>query len=473
MTLQDDNFTITYTGDGQRTTFELPFRLFDPDNLKVTVDSTPYFPNTHYTVTITNELDSQSATVTFLEAPEGLISLTREMPIRQAFDFSQVSSVDGATLEEALDQVVAMIMQIKLQSGKSLTLPLGGSLDGELPVPVAGGFLSVSSNGETWEFSIPSERLIAVSETSPDSDHYVLWYDQVNRQLKYWTGDSWTNAASADSGKIDRVTGGDLEDRVPVLTPGGGLVSSGFTIPDLQDDPLEHDRLSDIANMTPEQGTVVVGDGSKLTGLQLGAEGSVLTVDRSSASGLRYVPPASGVIQEVGKVIITDDESSTAVVTFKWPPGEYRKIELIGHELKPASDRSVIKIQLGYESNLESIYWTSYAWTFVNSAEVLIRRVPSSDAIVVPPETDSLGIDSNLQHSAIWFSLTVGNLGYAMSPIFNLISGNNIVEGSPISYNATGECKIVNLNRLSTIRIFWRDDKSFKTGSELSLIGYK
>lgn len=351
MTVHNIQSKITYNGDDTQVTFDFPYLLLDEGDLsvsKIEADGTtiPLALNSDFTIVID---ENNTARVT-LTAPVGSgiqLSLTRVMALTQLIDFSEGDKFSSSAFEAGLDRLTLLLQQINLANENFLRLPAGSQTNTQLPATVSNAFLSTNADGTEWEYAVPSASIIVAQTTAPDASGYKLWYDTANQTLKYWNGTTWIDAQAA------AITG--TEGNLAEIGTGGTLSDSGESteslIQRIDNASIDHENLTNIQDITPEKGGLVVTNANDIVLLSPGENDQVLTANDNTSSGLEWqtpvqTTPASSLFELIQKRELANE--TTNQVEFIWEPGKYQKLEIIGEGLKATTDTPHMLFEAGY-----------------------------------------------------------------------------------------------------------------------------
>lgn len=125
MTVQTNNNSIAYVGNGSTVHFDYDFLILDDDHLKV------YFGDVLQTsgYVVSGVLSQTGGTVAFAVAPPNgtAITLTRSVPFLQLTDYQPYDAFPAESHERALDLLTMMNQQLKDASDRSMQYPVGGN----------------------------------------------------------------------------------------------------------------------------------------------------------------------------------------------------------------------------------------------------------------------------------------------------------------------------------------------------------
>lgn len=169
MTVSTTTARLNYSGDDSTTVFSYTFRILDDDEIKVELkDSsgtvTTQTKTTHYTVTGVG--DTSGGTITMVTAPASgeTLTLTRNVPLTQAVDYTENDSFPAETHEEALDKLTMIAQQLNDKITEAPQIPkawcvLNGS--GAAAVSESYNVDSIADNGTgdytiTWDLTFNS-----------------------------------------------------------------------------------------------------------------------------------------------------------------------------------------------------------------------------------------------------------------------------------------------------------------------------
>lgn len=147
---------ISYTGDASTTAFAVPFAFFGSDELEVierviaTGAETVKTLSTHYTV---SGGAGSTGTVTAVSAPAATVEwhIRRKTKRTQATDYVDGDPVPSATIETALDRLVALALELEQDIARAILLPkTEPAADLILPVVAdrASKFLGFDADGD-------------------------------------------------------------------------------------------------------------------------------------------------------------------------------------------------------------------------------------------------------------------------------------------------------------------------------------
>lgn len=119
------------------TGYEIPFRIFSADYIKVAIDTASESTEISDVFTVT-ENDDGTGLLTFstdYTFPDGALTLTiyRGVSIVQNLDLRNGDRVDAETLEEALDLITAIAQQLSENLARAITIPV--SEDDSMTIP--------------------------------------------------------------------------------------------------------------------------------------------------------------------------------------------------------------------------------------------------------------------------------------------------------------------------------------------------
>lgn len=207
MTLETTVSKAVYTGNGATTEFPFSFKVWDEDQILVSVtDTQGYVQETgEYSVT----LSTGGGTVSYLHAgaplPSGWkLALTRDMPFTQEDDYITGTRFDPEVIETALDKATAERQQLREQLQRAVILP---PTSDETPEGMAQELLrardeAVKSAGTAKN----SEQAAADSASNAaDSEQAAAEHEQAARQLLEGAQDTFLNINSitAEAGTLE------------------------------------------------------------------------------------------------------------------------------------------------------------------------------------------------------------------------------------------------------------------------------
>ncbi|MCF1458353.1 MAG: hypothetical protein LPH21_12585 [Shewanella sp.] len=427
MTVYKVQSSISYEATGDTSSFNVPFRLFEPGDLVVTLKQNDVIRllglYSDYSVRI---LDYESAQVEFSTPPVGELTLTRQLSMTQKVDFSETGEVRTETLEDALDRVTSLIHQITQNES----------------------------------------NLVALQRDAPDPKDYALWYDSSQGQFKYWTGEGWEATSGDVSHKANKVSSQvDIDNHLAALTPDGDLKDSGVSVSDFEA-PSISETLQALSTLPYHKGSLIVGTEEGPATLPSGELGQTLIADSGMPSGLKWAN------NERRDYVLIDHWSTSEIPekTFTWDPDEYVSVDLIGEGIRPDPTNKYLRISVGYAQG----YWSGYSWNLQKVFEPEPEIVAGKKHIIIPPTMNPTGgVQADNVVQAAWFQLSLLNTHLTITPYFTLMAGVNIFQGSPDLYSAFGRCLPVVTNRPSVLRVSWSDAANFKTGGKIMLYGLK
>ncbi len=157
------------TSDGVQLVFAYDYLILDEAHLILYLDDDTDNPLTGFTVTgIGNQ---GGGTAVFTVAPAaGTLSLVREVPFTQAFDYITGGKFPADTHERLADLAVMMIQQLKDIADRSLQLPLSSDVnDLRLPEPIAEYLLQWNATADGLN-NVQLSDLNALITTTPFSE---------------------------------------------------------------------------------------------------------------------------------------------------------------------------------------------------------------------------------------------------------------------------------------------------------------
>ena len=198
MTLETTTSKAVYTGNGATTEFPFSFKVWDEDQILVSVtDAQGYVQETgEYSVT----LSAGGGTVSYLHEgaplPSGWkLAITRDMPFTQEDDYITGTRFDPEVIETALDKATAERQQLLEQLQRAVILP---PTSDETPEGMAQELLrardeAVKSAGTAKN----SEQAAADSASNAaDSEQAAAEHEQAARQLLKNAQDTFLNINS-------------------------------------------------------------------------------------------------------------------------------------------------------------------------------------------------------------------------------------------------------------------------------------
>ena len=198
MTLETTVSKAVYTGNGATTEFPFSFKVWDEDQILISVtDAQGYVQEAgEYSVT----LSAGGGTVSYLHEGAPLpmgwkLALTRDMPFTQEDDYITGTRFDPGVIETALDKATAERQQLREQLQRAVILP---PTSDETPEDMAQEMLrardeAVQSAGAAKN----SEQAAADSEqAAADSEQAAAEHEQAARQLLEDALDTFLNINS-------------------------------------------------------------------------------------------------------------------------------------------------------------------------------------------------------------------------------------------------------------------------------------
>ena len=205
MTLETTVSKAVYTGNGATTEFPFSFKVWDEDQILVSVtDAQGYVQEAgEYSVT----LSAGGGTVSYLHdgapLPSGWkLAITRDMPFTQEDDYITGTRFDPEVIETALDKATAERQQLREQLQLAVILP---PTSDETPEDMAQELLrardeAVQSSGaarNSEQAAADSEQAAADSEqAAADSEQAAAEHEQAARQLLEDALDTFLNINS-------------------------------------------------------------------------------------------------------------------------------------------------------------------------------------------------------------------------------------------------------------------------------------
>ena len=214
MTLETTVSKAVYTGNGATTEFPFSFKVWEKDQILVSVtDAQGYVQETgEYSVT----LSAGGGTVSYLHAgaplPSGWkLALTRDMPFTQEDDYITGTRFDPEVIETALDKATAERQQLREQLQRAVILPPTSDED---PVMMAEQLLqaeksaraSAAAARESGSAAAASASQAAASASdAAASEHAAAEHEQTARQLLEGAQDTFLNINSitAEAGTLE------------------------------------------------------------------------------------------------------------------------------------------------------------------------------------------------------------------------------------------------------------------------------
>lgn len=152
------------TADGVQLTFAYDYLILDASHLVLYHSDDLTTPLTGFTVTGVGS--DAGGTAVFTVAPNaGTISLVREVPFTQSFDYITGGKFPADTHERLADLLVMMVQKLDDERKRSIQLPVTTAIDGlTLPEPVANEYLRWKADLSGFEnFDIQNIGALSVS----------------------------------------------------------------------------------------------------------------------------------------------------------------------------------------------------------------------------------------------------------------------------------------------------------------------
>lgn len=214
MTLETTVSKAVYTGNGATTEFPFSFKVWEKDQILVSVtDAQGYVQETgEYSVT----LSAGGGTVSYLHAgaplPSGWkLALTRDMPFTQEDDYITGTRFDPEVIETALDKATAERQQLREQLQRAVILPPTSDED---PVMMAEQLLQAEKSARASAAAAResgsaaaacASQAAASASDAAASEHAAAEHEQTARQLLEGAQDTFLNINSitAEAGTLE------------------------------------------------------------------------------------------------------------------------------------------------------------------------------------------------------------------------------------------------------------------------------
>lgn len=207
MTLETTVSKAVYTGNGATTEFPFSFKVWEKDQILVSVtDAQGYVQETgEYSVT----LSAGGGTVSYLHAgaplPSGWkLALTRDMPFTQEDDYITGTRFDPEVIETALDKATAERQQLREQLQRAVILPPTSDED---PVMMAEQLLQAEKSARASAAAAreSGSAAAACASQAAASEHAAAEHEQTARQLLEGAQDTFLNINSitAEAGTLE------------------------------------------------------------------------------------------------------------------------------------------------------------------------------------------------------------------------------------------------------------------------------
>lgn len=184
MTISAETNKVTFAGDDATTVFASSFKIFDDDDIEVSIvnDTTDVVTvktkTTHYTVS-TITAPSSAVNITMLTAPASgeTLVLRRAQSKVQSVDLVENDNLPAQTLENQYDKLVMMIQELQEELDRCVKLNPSQSLSTFVPTLSGNGskYLQLNSGATAFTFS---EGALDISDfdaaTPVDSDLIVF-----------------------------------------------------------------------------------------------------------------------------------------------------------------------------------------------------------------------------------------------------------------------------------------------------------
>lgn len=198
MTLETTTSKAVYTGNGATTEFPFSFKVWDEDQILVSVtDAQGYVQETgEYSVT----LSAGGGTVFYLHdgapLPSGWkLAITRDMPFTQEDDYITGTRFDPEVIETALDKATAERQQLLEQLQRAVILP---PTSDETPEDMAQELLKARDEAVKSAGAAKNSEQAAADSASnaADSEQAAAEHEQAARQLLEDAQDTFLNINS-------------------------------------------------------------------------------------------------------------------------------------------------------------------------------------------------------------------------------------------------------------------------------------
>lgn len=150
MTVASETSRNDYNGNAATTVFAYTFRILDEEHIAVYVDGELQTLTSDYTVSGVG-VDS-GGNITFLVAPPsgaGNVVFARSIPVTQDTDYVENDPFPAEVHEEALDKLTMIVQQQGEEISRALRFSITqGTIDAELPPPVANNLLGWNSDAD-------------------------------------------------------------------------------------------------------------------------------------------------------------------------------------------------------------------------------------------------------------------------------------------------------------------------------------
>ena len=140
MSVTNQSPSISYAGNGTKTTYEFPYPILAEENLVVSLYDTStnlieeLSLGTDYTVTVDdNEYPAQNGSITLTNAvPTGAnLTILRSVPYEQLSVYPDNTLLNPNQIESDLDNLEMQIQQVNELAGRALIMPEGTSVDSD------------------------------------------------------------------------------------------------------------------------------------------------------------------------------------------------------------------------------------------------------------------------------------------------------------------------------------------------------
>ncbi len=283
MTVSSDNPKVTIDGNDMATVFGFDFAIFADADLKVVhTDAydkeTPLAQGVDYTVAVTAYPGTGSITypVSGDPLPEGeKLTLYRELTAEQQTDLNKQKAYYPDTLEAALDRIVMLVQQAEELLSRVPRLPVSdtSNIGLDLPVPVEGRYLRYGAG------KIEAAALAMADGSASDTTPRPV------------SGTAGATGSAADYAREDHEH----------LLPDGVVTTAK-----LADDAVETTKVKDDAVTLAKLAHAAHGDlllygaGGAPSALAIGADGTVLKSDGTTAAWGQAGPVVQTIIAKVG-----------------------------------------------------------------------------------------------------------------------------------------------------------------------------
>lgn len=226
MALSNTVVKQTYSGNGSRTTFAIPFAVIEDDSAETKV----YIRDESDADNITETLQIEGALQDYYltgASPPGTpfatdvelntaptanqkVIIIRELTLTHDLDLSTGNTINREGLEDKIDRAFACIQQLNEVLSRVVRLPITEQFSGDPTVPLAGGYagkvLGFNSLGTAVQMYSASDLSAAASGGFGSSNSQAILDSQTNKNINNMTVDRATYKAAVVHFAVERST---------------------------------------------------------------------------------------------------------------------------------------------------------------------------------------------------------------------------------------------------------------------------